>query len=242
MAVRRASGQDNRGMSERFPAIATVMMVEDEAVSRAWLDCLIGEVFPHASLITVCTVQEAIEALSSRPIDVALVDLGLPDGSGVQVIRRLAQTNPLILSIVITGFDDDEHVLEAIQAGAQGYLLKTQPADVVVEQLRLLAEGVPQLSPSVAHRLLQYFSGAQREPSPGPPERNAGLEDELLPLSAREQEVLMLIAKGLQIGQVAQALGITANTVCSHIKNIYRKRSVSSRAEAALEARRLGLI
>lgn len=235
-------------MPESVPTHGTVMMVEDEAVSRVWLDSLIGEVFPDASLITVCTVHEAMEVLRSRPIDVALVDLGLPDGSGVQVIRRLAQTNPLTLSVVITGFDDDEHVLEAIQAGAQGYLLKTQPADVVVEQLRLLAEGVPQLSPSVARRLLQYFSGTQREPAPatgpgpGPQERNAVLEDQLLPLSAREQEVLMLIAKGLQIAQVAQALGITANTVCSHIKNIYRKRSVSSRAEAALEAKRLGLI
>lgn len=228
-------------MPESVPTHATVMMVEDEAVSRVWLDGLIGEVFPDASLITVCTVHEAIEACN-RPIDVALVDLGLPDGSGVQVIRRLAQTHPLALSIVITGFDDDEHVLEAIQAGAQGYLLKTQPADVVVEQLRLLAEGVPQLSPSVARRLLQYFSGAQREPAPRPPARTAQVEDRLQPLSAREQEVLMLIAKGLQIAQVAQALGITANTVCSHIKNIYRKRSVSSRAEAALEAKRLGLI
>jgi DNA-binding NarL/FixJ family response regulator len=229
-------------MSERVPTNATVMMVEDEAVSRVWLDSLIGEVFPDASLITVTTVQEAVDTLSSRPIDVALVDLGLPDGSGVQVIRRLARLNPLALSIVVTGFDDDEHVLEAIQAGAQGYLLKTQPADVVIGQLRLLAEGIPQLSPSVARRLLQYFSGAQRDPAPRPAERDAALDDQLLPLSAREQEVLMLIAKGLQIAQVAQALGITANTVCSHIKNIYRKRSVSSRAEAALEARRLGLI
>jgi DNA-binding NarL/FixJ family response regulator len=229
-------------MSESVPTNATVMMVEDEAVSRVWLDSLIGEVFPDASLITVTTVQEAVDTLSSRPIDVALVDLGLPDGSGVQVIRRLARLNPLALSIVVTGFDDDEHVLEAIQAGAQGYLLKTQPADVVIGQLRLLAEGIPQLSPSVARRLLQYFSGAQRDPAPRPVERNAALDDQLLPLSAREQEVLMLIAKGLQIAQVAQALGITANTVCSHIKNIYRKRSVSSRAEAALEARRLGLI
>lgn len=134
MGVRRASGQDNRDMSDRFPASATVMMVEDEAVSRAWLDSLIGEVFPHASLITVCTVHEAIEALSSRPIDVALVDLGLPDGSGVQVIRRLAQINPLTLSIVITGFDDDEHVLEAIQAGAQGYFRPSTTSPVCRER------------------------------------------------------------------------------------------------------------
>lgn len=218
------------------------MMVEDEAVSRVWLDSLIGEVFPGASLITVDSVHEALAALRACPIDVALVDLGLPDGSGVQVIRRVAQSNPLSLSIVVTGFDDDEHVLEAIQAGAQGYLLKTQPADVVLEQLRLLAEGVPQLSPSVARRLLQHFSDAHRDPVASPEARGTGVEDELLPLSAREQEVLVLIAKGLQIAQVAQALGITANTVCSHIKNIYRKRSVSSRAEAALEAKRLGLI
>lgn len=229
-------------MSESVRANATVLRVEDEAVSQVWLDSLIGEVFPAAALITAGSVHEAIAALSDSFIDVALVDLGLPDGSGVEVIRRLAQSNPLALSIVVTGFDDDEHVLEAIQAGAQGYLLKTERADVVIDQLRLLAEGVPQLSPSVARRLLQHFSGASRDPVSGPPERGAGGADELLPLSAREQEVLMLIAKGLQIAQVARALGITANTVCSHIKNIYRKRSVSSRAEAALEAKRLGLI
>jgi DNA-binding NarL/FixJ family response regulator len=229
-------------MSESVRANATVLRVEDDAVSQVWLDSLIAEVFPVAALITAGSVHEAFAALSDCIIDVALVDLGLPDGSGVAVIRRLAQNNPLALSIVVTGFDDDEHVLEAIQAGAQGYLLKTQRPDVVIEQLRLLAEGVPQLSPSVARRLLQHFSGARREPVSVPQERGAMCEDELLPLSAREQEVLMLIAKGLQIAQVAQALGITANTVCSHIKNIYRKRSVSSRAEAALEARRLGLI
>jgi DNA-binding NarL/FixJ family response regulator len=217
-------------------------MVEDEAVSQVWLDSLIGDVFPGAALITTGSVQEAIGVLSERLIDVALVDLGLPDGSGVEVIRQVAHNNPLALSIVVTGFDDDEHVLEAIQAGAQGYLLKTEPADVVIDQLRLLAEGVPQLSPSVARRLLQHFSGAPPSRVPSREKRGAGFEDQLLPLSAREQEVLMLIAKGLQIARVAQALGITGNTVCSHIKNIYRKRSVSSRAEAALEARRLGLI
>ena len=229
-------------MSESVRTNATVLMVEDEAVSQVWLDSLIGEVFPGAALITTGSVHEAVAALVDCPIDVALVDLGLPDGSGVEVIRRVAHVNPLALSIVVTGFDDDEHVLEAIQAGAQGYLLKTQPADVVIGQLRLLAEGVPQLSPSVARRLLQHFSGAHASRESGREERNAGFEDQLLPLSAREQEVLMLIAKGLQIAQVAQALGITGNTVCSHIKNIYRKRSVSSRAEAALEAKRLGLI
>lgn len=229
-------------MSESIRASATVLRVEDEAVSQVWLDSLIEEVFPAAALIAAGSVHEAIAALSDCSIDVALVDLGLPDGSGVQVIRKLAQTNPLALSIVVTGFDDDEHVLEAIQAGAQGYLLKTQRADVVIDQLRLLAAGVPQLSPSVARRLLQHFSGPNRQPASSPQERGTGCEGELLPLSAREQEVLMLIAKGLQIAQVAQALGITANTVCSHIKNIYRKRSVSSRAEAALEAKRLGLI
>ena len=229
-------------MSESIRASATVLRVEDEAVSQVWLDSLIEEVFPAAELVTAGSVHEAIAALRDCSIDVALVDLGLPDGSGVEVIRRLAQTNPLALSIVVTGFDDDEHVMEAIQAGAQGYLLKTQRADVVIDQLRLLAAGVPQLSPSVARRLLQHFSGPNRDPVSDLEERGAAGEDELLPLSAREQEVLMLIAKGLAIAQVAQALGITANTVCSHIKNIYRKRSVSSRAEAALEAKRLGLI
>lgn len=235
-------GKGDHRMSESARTHAAVLMVEDEAVAQAWLEGLVGMVFPGAAVITADSVHQAVEALSRHPIDVALVDLGLPDGSGVQVIRSVSRSNPFALSIVVTGYDDDEHVLEAIQAGAQGYLLKTQPVDLVVEQLRLLAEGVPQLSPSVARRLLKHFAGDPVGRGSSLQGGDAALDDRLLPLSAREQEVLMLIAKGLQIAQVAQALGITANTVCSHIKNIYRKRSVSSRAEAALEARRLGLV
>jgi DNA-binding NarL/FixJ family response regulator len=191
---------------------------------------MLRQAFPRSAVLTHSSVQTALNRSDGRFIDIALIDLELPDGSGVDVIRGLAHASPLTRCVITTMFDDDAHVVPALAAGALGYLLKDRSDAVLVGQMRLLAEGLPPLAPSVARRVVQYFA---------PPK--TATQDDLVRLSTREREVLELLAKGLPIADVARALEISANTACSHVKNIYRKRKLCTRAEAALEAQRLGL-
>jgi len=151
----------------------------------------------------------------------------LPDGSGLEVIRRIAETAPETVVVVSSVFADDEHVFPALRAGARGYVLKDQSTEDLVPLLRGIVSGQPPLSPAITRRLLSFF---------GPAEPNA---DTLTP---REVEVLTLIAKGLANAKVAAVLGISPHTASGYVKEIYRKLSVSSRAEATLEAARRGIV
>jgi DNA-binding NarL/FixJ family response regulator len=127
-------------------------------------------------------------------------------------------------------FDDDAHLFPALRAGAQGYVLKDQSPEALAGMLRGIAAGQPPLSPSIARRLLRHF-----QPAPAP------ATEEVL-LTPRETEVLQLVAKGLSAQQVADALGLSRHTVTGYLKDVYRKLSVTTRAEATLEAARRGLI
>ncbi|MGH9510447.1 MAG: LuxR C-terminal-related transcriptional regulator, partial [Terriglobales bacterium] len=154
-----------------------------------------------------------------------------PDGSGVDLIRSILQVHPLCQCIVTTIYADDLHLFPALRAGAAGYLLKDQPKERVVAALRGIASGEPPLSPVIAQRLLRVFGQDQ-----------ASSSDQENPLSTRERETLVLIAKGFKLPEVAEQLGVTRNTAAGFIKSIYRKLNISSRAEATLEAARMGLV
>ena len=130
--------------------------------------------------------------------------------------------------MVATVFDDDAHLFPALRAGATGYVLKDQPAETLAAMLTGIVSGQPPLSPSIARRLLQHF-----QPAPATPASQ---------LTPRETEVLRLIAKGLTIAEVGELLGISRHTAADYVKEVYRKLSVGNRAEAALEATRLGLL
>lgn len=209
------------------------LVVEDLPEIRAWLAQVARTAFPDLEVVTAARCEEGLAAVARERFDLALVDLGLPDGSGIEVVRALHQGQPDAVSVVVTIYDDDEHLFPALQAGAFGYLLKEQPQEALVAQLLRIASGEPPLSPSIARRVLSFF-GRQAPPPVAPQEE--------VRLTERETEVLQRVAKGYTLPEIAQQLGLSRHTIGDYIKQVYRKLDVSSRAEAALEAARRGLV
>lgn len=206
-----------------------VLIVEDVAETRCWLSGIVTAAFPECVIHGTSSMAEGKAAADGQRIDLALIDLGLPDGPGLEVLRHLRQHSPDTVCVITTVVGDDTHIIAALSAGAQGYLLKQQPAEQLSRQLVQLAEGVPALSPSIARRIMDHF----RMTGPA-----AGCDGDL---SDREKQTLGLIARGLRNSDAAAALGIAESTVASHIKSIYRKLGISTRAEASWHATRLGL-
>ncbi|MGH8493881.1 MAG: response regulator [Moraxellaceae bacterium] len=213
------------------------LILEDKPEVNAWLCSLVQQAFPHLRPIAADSLKSARQELS-KPADfrLALIDLGLPDGSGITLIRELHTKHPEISIIVTTVHGDDDNLFGAIAAGAQGYLLKEQAEELFLLQLRQLEQGQPPLSPSIARRMLDYFRAHSTSPLV-PAEKNA---DDVR-LTPRENDVLAGIGRGLRVSEVAKQLGLADSTVSSYIKNIYFKLNISSRAEAALAAARRGL-
>lgn len=205
----------------------TALVVDDDPQARQWLRAAVAQAFPAARIVDAASLREGRVAIRATPPDLALVDLDLPDGSGVMLIEALARPPHRAISIVTTVFADDQHLFPALRAGAAGYLLKDDSVDRLAEVLEQFVQGKPALSAPIAQRLVGYFH-----------ETDGGA----VALTPREQEVLTLLAKGLTIAQVADALQITANTAASYTKALYRKLDVTNRAEATVEAARRGLI
>ncbi len=163
--------------------------------------------------------------------DIALIDLGLPDGSGIEVIAWLNQHAPHSKCIVATIYDDDAHLFPALRAGAHGYILKDQGSEEAVRLLLGIATGQPPLSPSIARKILSSFQPHALR-----------LDSDQPALTTRESEVLRLISKGMTLPETAKLLQLSRHTVDGYVKDIYRKLNVSSRAEAALSAQQMGLV
>ena len=222
-----------------------ILLVDDLADALVMLQSAVLAAFGPVPCTLARSVRQALAALDSADsegvcFDLALVDLALGDGSGLEVIAQLAQRQPGCAVVVASIHDGDEHLFQALQAGAQGYLLKDQPSDWLARQLQGIAQGQPPLSPAIARRLLRHFQTSVAVQVPEAPE--APEVPEVSCLSTREREVLGLLAQGVRIAEIGTALGISRHTVGDHVKNIYRKLNISSRAEAALQARQLGLI
>ncbi|WP_225010374.1 LuxR C-terminal-related transcriptional regulator [Novosphingobium percolationis] len=217
-------------------AARQVLVIEDIAPLREALAERAADVFGVTHAHEAGTLAEARAWLRDhRQVDlplVALVDLGLPDGSGAAIIAELAGDSNATC-IVTTIFEDDANVMRALGAGAQGYLLKGDDISAIEERLRGLERGEVPVSPQIARKLLERF----RHPiaSIQPTEFDVAL-------TQRETDVLRAIGRGLTIAEAAHALGIGAHTVGTHVKNIYRKLNIASRAEAAIEAARRGLV
>jgi DNA-binding NarL/FixJ family response regulator len=205
------------------------VVVEDITETRHWLVRALQQAFPDYSVREARDMREGIQAARGLPVDLALVDLGLPDGSGVEVVRAFRTHQPEAIAIVATVMGDDASIIAALSAGAQGYLLKDSPMDHFVAQLKQLQQGIPALSPSVARRIMEHFRNTAFAPES---------DNDLTP---REREVLSHVGRGLRNADVALALGLTVHTVAGYIKSIYAKLDISTRAEAALKATRMGL-
>ena len=213
-----------------------VMIVEDDTRFReAFTDAITRTGDMHlCGSASDCAGGFAL--LQQRP-DVMLVDLELPDGSGMDLIREAARTLPQCDVMVVTIFGDEQHVLSSIEAGATGYLLKDLPAEQLVDQIRILRAGGSPISPIIARQLLLRFTGQPAAPAKLPQ------SDETRPtLSEQETNVLALAAKGYSYEEIAQLLQLSRHTVQTYVKRIYRKLQVNSKIEALSEARRLSLI
>lgn len=209
----------------------TAFILEDTPESQVWLSEVLRQSFPAIHIQSAYTIEQALALLPSLPTqDIALIDLSLPDGSGVSVIEWFNRHSLPTICVVASIFDDDNHIFPALRAGAHGYLLKDQPQAAIVQALNGIVTGQPPLSPAIARKLLRHF----HEPLPE-------LHAQAL-LTEREKEVLSIIAKGMTMVETANMLGLKRNTIAGYVKEIYRKLNVSSRAEAAISAQKMGLI
>ncbi|MBL8324952.1 MAG: response regulator transcription factor [Rubrivivax sp.] len=249
-----------------------VLILEDNPVARSFLCRVVRESFSDANHITEAGDLETARkhvALAggptglhgTDPYKLMLVDLELPDGNGIELLAELSQYPAT--KVVTTLYSDDDHLFPALQCGADGYLLKEDRFEVLVEELQKIVRGQPPLSPAIARRLLQHFrqvppgetvitdpglfghtTGFGTTSVPSPTSRPVPIErpPETERLTPRETEVLTYLSKGFTIKEIASLMGIKWFTVNDHIKSIYKKLNVSSRAEAAVLASKLGLV
>ncbi|MGB1310373.1 MAG: LuxR C-terminal-related transcriptional regulator [Leucothrix sp.] len=205
-----------------------VMIVEDDPVILERLSQVVQHNSRLALYANVATVADAKHSLvDTAPPDVLLVDLDLPDGNGLELIQLFHKNGYDTAIMVISVFGDEWHILKAIATGASGYLLKDDESIQIETAIIDLANGGAPISPSIARHLMKHFRP----------------EEQLLEkLTKREQQVLQKVAKGYTTQEIAQMEGLSYHTVATHVKNIYRKLSVNSRAEAVFEALKMNLI
>jgi DNA-binding NarL/FixJ family response regulator len=210
------------------------MVVEDDPAFLTRF-CAIVASDPELGLFAaVGDLGSARQAMSKAGPTVLLTDLGLPDGSGIDLIRETARRYPATDIMVITVFGDEDHVLASIEAGATGYILKDSMPEEFVGLIRQLRDGGSPISPVIARQLLKRFRPTES--------LSQARQIEEAGLSARESEVLALIAKGFSFSEIARLLGVSPHTVTAHVKKIYQKLAVHSRGEAVYEAGKMGLI
>lgn len=216
-------------MSERT---ATVLLVEDDPVFREGFARAISSAPDLRLAASAADFSSGLAALEHGP-DVLLVDLQLPDGNGIDLIRAASARLPQCEIMVVSVFGDERHVLESIAAGATGYLLKDTTAGEVVDQIRVLRGGGSPVSPVIARQLLNRLSTNGARP--------AAVNGSQV-LSEQETRVLSLAAKGYSYDEIAKLMSVSRHTVQTYVKRSYRKLHVHGKVEALAEARRLNLI
>jgi len=220
-------------------------IIEDDA---GYLDILLSNLAQETTLYvlhTAATVAEGLAMLQGPACDVLLVDLGLPDGSGLAVVRDVHKHWPQCHVIVSTVFGDEAHVIQSIEAGAIGYLLKDEPPQKMVSEIRTIMAGGSPISPMIARKILTRLQQPERAAPPAAPLAGTPPVPAAAPaeaLSQREAEVLDFITRGYTADEIGRLMNVSRNTVLTFIRRIYRKLEVKSKAEAIFEARQLGIL
>jgi len=210
----------------------SVVVAEDHPLYRRALTTLIGAQPGWKVVAEADDGIGAVTAAHTTQPDVVLMDLNLPGLDGIQATRRIVAASPHIAVLVLTMFDDDASVFAAMRAGARGYLLKGQDQAEIVRAIAAVAEGEAIFGPSVAARIIEFFAAAR------PP---ATAENVFPELTAREHEVLDLIAAGRNNADITAALVLSPKTVRNHVSNIFAKLHVADRSAAIVRAREAGL-
>lgn len=221
----------------------SVILVEDEPATQDHLIQALGSSCRLDLLGIASTAQDAYDMLRELNPDVALIDLGLPDSSGIEIIEWLSIHRPSTESLVITAFADEDHVLRSLDAGASGYLLKDYSNEELIGHIVEVASGGSPISPLIARQLLfriqQDSAHEQRH------RQSMATMDEskkACSITDRELTVIQQVARGFTAQEIAVQMGISTHTVSTHVKRIYKKLHVHSRSEAVYEASMLGLL
>lgn len=203
-----------------FMQISSIAIIEDDEKVRHYLAEQIQLQVDVKELRIFKDAESALKELSARPVDVALFDVNLPGMNGIDCMQRLKILHPRMQMIVLTVYDNPETIFDALKAGATGYLLKSTPAEKVVEAINEVIQGGSPISGSIARKVIEAFAIKEKT------------NDYFQELSKREQEMLEQLAKGFRYKEIADKLFISLETVRTHVRNIYEKLQVNSRVEA----------
>ena len=213
-----------------------ILLADDQQLVREGL-CALLDLIPDIHVVGEAgDGTETVERARQMRPDVVLMDVRMPGLDGVAATRRLHETCPEIKVVILTTFDDDEYVFEGLRAGAVGYLLKDVPSEQLAEAIRAAARGEAFIQPSVARKVVAEFARLTER------EHRRREQPLVEPLSARELEVLALVAEGLSNREIGKRLFITPGTVKNHVSNVLAKLGVRDRTQAVLQAQELGLL
>jgi DNA-binding NarL/FixJ family response regulator len=211
-------------------AAITILIAEDHPLYRKGMRSLLDSLPDFEVVGEAASGQSAVQQAAELQPDIILMDLQMPEGSGLEAIRTVTSASPNIRILVVTLFEDDDSVFAALRAGARGYLLKDSDEDELVRAIRAVANNEAIFSPAIANRVLSYFAA---QPS---------LPKTLFPgLTDREREILRLIAHGDSNAQIAGKLSLSQKTVSNYVSNIFSKLQVADRANAIIKAREAGV-
>jgi DNA-binding NarL/FixJ family response regulator len=216
--------------NEISPVVISVLIVDDHPLFRKGMRSLLESLPDFEVVGEAASGQEAFLQSGNLQPDIILMDLQMPEGSGLEAIRSILNESPNIRILVITLFEDDDSVFAALRVGARGYLLKDSDEDELVRAIRAVANNEAIFSPAIANRVLSYFATRPTLPKtlfPG--------------LTEREREILKLIAQGEPNNQIAEELMLSQKTVSNYVSNIYSKLQVADRAQAIIKAREAGM-
>jgi DNA-binding NarL/FixJ family response regulator len=208
-----------------------ILIADDHSVVREGLRAVLGSESDMEVVGEAATGKEVVERAAELRPGVILMDIQMPDLNGIEATRRILRSNPDVGVVVLTMFEDDDSVFSAMRAGARGYVLKGAPPSEILKVVRAVAAGEAHFGPEIARRLMSFFS----EQSP------ASAQETFPELSAREVEILDLIAQGHSNAKIAARLYLSPKTVGNHISHVFTKLQVADRAHAIIRAREAGL-